>query len=95
MSIVTLCPQCKTAFAIQAEHYSAADAWVRCGRCAHVFEVDQHLFEIDPPELEAPASPDEVAAFPAPVEVITMLIAAERPLLGFLCMLSNKFWSLV
>jgi len=71
MSIVTLCPQCKTAFAIQAEHYSAADAWVRCGRCAHVFEVDQHLshvfevdqhlFEIDPPELEAPASTDEVA----------------------------------
>jgi len=68
MSIVTLCPQCKTAFAIQAEHYSAADAWVRCGRCAHVFEVDQHLFEIDPPELEAPASTDEVAAFPASVD---------------------------
>jgi len=53
MSIVTLCPQCKTAFAIQAEHYSAADAWVRCGRCAHVFEVDQHLFEIDPLQNES------------------------------------------
>lgn len=49
MAIVTLCPQCQTAFAIQAEHYSAADAWVRCGRCAHVFEVDQHLFELDEP----------------------------------------------
>ena len=36
-----------------------------------------------------------VTAFPAPVEVITILIAAERPLLGFLCILSNKFWSLV
>jgi len=47
MAMVTLCPQCQTAFAIQAEHYSAADAWVRCGRCAHVFEVDQHLFELD------------------------------------------------
>ena len=47
MAIVTLCPQCQTAFAIHAEHYSAADAWVRCGRCAHVFEVDQHLFELD------------------------------------------------
>ena len=47
MAIVTLCPQCQTAFAIQAEHYSAADAWVRCGRCAHVFEVDQHLYELD------------------------------------------------
>lgn len=62
MAIVTLCPQCQTAFAIQAEHYSAADAWVRCGRCAHVFEVDQHLFELDeppppppPPQIVKPA----------------------------------------
>ncbi len=55
MAIVTLCPQCQTAFAIHAEHYSAADAWVRCGRCAHVFEVDQHLFELDDPP-PAPAS---------------------------------------
>ncbi len=47
MAIVTLCPQCQTAFAIKAEHYSAADSWVRCGRCAHVFEMDQHLFELD------------------------------------------------
>ena len=71
MSIVTLCPQCKTAFAIQAEHYSAADAWVRCGRCAHVFEVDQHLFEIDPTqgETESPAkeTPTEVMPVDEPV----------------------------
>ncbi len=65
MSIVTLCPQCKTAFAIQAEHYSAADAWVHCGRCAHVFEVDQHLFEIDPPQQEVQAPADDVSVFPA------------------------------
>jgi len=66
MSIVTLCPQCKTAFAIQAEHYSAADAWVRCGRCAHVFEVDQHLFEIDPTqgETETPAKDSPVVDVP-------------------------------
>ena len=65
MSIVTLCPQCKTAFAIQAEHYSAADAWVRCGRCAHVFEVDQHLFEIDPVATEqAPHNEEPPAALP-------------------------------
>jgi predicted Zn finger-like uncharacterized protein len=55
MAIVTLCPQCQTAFAIQAEHYSAADAWVRCGRCAHVFEVDQHLYELDDSKSQSPA----------------------------------------
>lgn len=64
MSIVTLCPQCKTAFAIQAEHYSAADAWVRCGRCAHVFEVDQHLFEIDPPVDEVQPPIDNLSVLP-------------------------------
>jgi len=67
MSIVTLCPQCKTAFAIQAEHYSAADAWVRCGRCAHVFEVDQHLFEIDPPTDEVQPPSDDLSVLNASV----------------------------
>ena len=68
MSIVTLCPQCKTAFAIQAEHYSAADAWVRCGRCAHVFEVDQHLFEIDTPQSETePAAKESLVVSPADI----------------------------
>ena len=69
MSIVTLCPQCKTAFAIQAEHYSAADAWVRCGRCAHVFEVDQHLFEIDPTQGETQSSVKDSPVVDAPVAV--------------------------
>ena len=32
-----------------------------------------------------------VTAFPAPVEVMTIFTAAERPRRGFLCMLSNKF----
>lgn len=66
MAIVTLCPQCQTAFAIQAEHYSAADAWVRCGRCAHVFEVDQHLFELDEPPPTPVAKPAVVRPRPKP-----------------------------
>ena len=32
-----------------------------------------------------------VTAFPAPVVVITIFIAADLPLLGFLCMLSKRF----
>jgi len=76
MSIVTLCPQCKTAFAIQAEHYSAADAWVRCGRCAHVFEVDQHLFEIDTPQEEGQIQTDDLTALPASLP----LASATHPL---------------
>ncbi|MSQ66492.1 MAG: DUF3426 domain-containing protein [Limnohabitans sp.] len=49
MAIVTLCPQCHTGFTVLPEHLSRADGWVRCGRCAHVFAVDQHLYEMDDP----------------------------------------------
>jgi predicted Zn finger-like uncharacterized protein len=75
MAIVTLCPQCQTAFAVQAEHYSAADAWVRCGRCAHVFEVDQHLYELDdnkpqPAPLEVPLALRVVPGLPPPQALV-------------------------
>jgi predicted Zn finger-like uncharacterized protein len=49
MAIVTLCPQCQAGFNVQPEHLSLADGWVRCGLCAHVFAVDQHLYEMDEP----------------------------------------------
>jgi predicted Zn finger-like uncharacterized protein len=49
MAIVTLCPQCQTGFIVQPEHLSAADGWVRCGRCSHLFAVDRHLYEMDDP----------------------------------------------
>ncbi len=50
MAIVTLCPQCQTAFSVQPVHLSAADGWVKCGKCEHLFQVDQHLFEMDDPQ---------------------------------------------
>ena len=50
MAIVTLCPQCQTGFSVQPEHLSAADGWVKCGKCEHLFQVDQHLFEMDDPQ---------------------------------------------
>jgi predicted Zn finger-like uncharacterized protein len=49
MAFVTLCPQCQAGFSVQPEHFSTADGWVRCGQCAHVFQLDQHLFEMDDP----------------------------------------------
>ena len=49
MAIVTLCPQCQTGFTVLPEHLSVADGWVRCGRCSHMFAVDQHLYEMDDP----------------------------------------------
>jgi predicted Zn finger-like uncharacterized protein len=39
---ITHCPQCETAFKVSPQQLELAKGWVRCGRCAHVFEA--HLY---------------------------------------------------
>ena len=46
MNFITRCPECKTAFHLQAEQLSAANGWVRCGACDHSFEADKNLYEL-------------------------------------------------
>lgn len=65
MAFVTLCPQCQTGFSVLPEHFSTADGWVRCGQCAHVFQIDQHLFEMDDPR----PAPELVQPLSRPVAV--------------------------
>ncbi len=52
---ITHCPQCETAFKVSPQQLEAAKGWVRCGRCAHVFEAALH-FEM-PPEIPTPPVP--------------------------------------
>jgi len=58
---ITHCPQCETAFKVSPQQLELAKGWVRCGRCAHVFEAALH-FETPPdipvaplPSAEAPS----------------------------------------
>ena len=58
---ITHCPQCETAFKVSPQQLEAAKGWVRCGRCAHVFEAALH-FELAPaiptpplPNTDAPS----------------------------------------
>lgn len=72
MSLATRCSACGTIFRVVEDQLRVSDGWVRCGRCAEVFDARAQLFDID---LEAPPPwPAEVAATspppaPAPVEV--------------------------
>jgi predicted Zn finger-like uncharacterized protein len=50
---ITHCPQCETAFKVSPQQLDLAKGWVRCGRCAHVFEAALH-FEMS---LDIPAPP--------------------------------------
>jgi predicted Zn finger-like uncharacterized protein len=52
---ITHCPQCETAFKVSPQQLELANGWVRCGRCAHVFEAAQH-FET-PPDIPTPPLP--------------------------------------
>ncbi len=52
---ITNCPQCETAFKVSPQQLELAKGWVRCGRCAHVFEAALH-FET-PPDIPAPPLP--------------------------------------
>jgi predicted Zn finger-like uncharacterized protein len=52
---ITHCPQCDTAFKVSPQQLELAKGWVRCGRCAHVFEAALH-FET-PPDIPAPPLP--------------------------------------
>jgi predicted Zn finger-like uncharacterized protein len=56
---ITHCPQCETAFKVSPQQLELAKGWVRCGRCAHVFEAALH-FEI-PPDVPAPPPPSTQA----------------------------------
>jgi predicted Zn finger-like uncharacterized protein len=52
---ITHCPQCETAFKVSPQQLELAKGWVRCGRCAHVFEAALH-FET-PPDIPVPPLP--------------------------------------
>ena len=68
---ITHCPQCETAFKVSPQQLELAKGWVRCGRCAHVFEA--HLyFEVS---AEHPAEPESVRV-PSPSEEAPALFRA-------------------
>lgn len=79
MSLATRCTACGTIFRIVEDQLRVSDGWVRCGRCAEVFDARELLFDIDrdaPPSWgsnfgarvteEAPPSPPPPAPIPAP-----------------------------
>jgi predicted Zn finger-like uncharacterized protein len=61
--LFTQCPQCQTVFRVTVAMLRAAQAQVRCGRCAHVFNAVTFL--IDQPDGDAPPGA-EVGEAPPP-----------------------------
>ncbi|MDI4632620.1 zinc-ribbon and DUF3426 domain-containing protein [Pelomonas sp. V22] len=87
MSLATRCTACGTIFRVVQDQLRVSDGWVRCGRCAEVFDAREQLFDMDrepPPVWPAPGLPSasslaepqamasEAAAIEAEPEVIVV-----------------------
>ncbi|RZJ83506.1 MAG: hypothetical protein EOO64_05985, partial [Massilia sp.] len=47
MSLATRCTACGTVFRIVEDQLRVSDGWVRCGRCAEIFDARELLFDIE------------------------------------------------
>ena len=79
---ITHCPQCETAFKVSPQQLEAAKGWVRCGRCAHVFEAHLHFEEqapvITPPPVDE-AAPELFRAAVNPSPVVASSVSSPIP----------------
>jgi len=72
MNLATRCTTCGTIFRVVQDQLRVSEGWVRCGRCAEVFDAREQLFDLERdspppwPPLGAPAEPAPVARQPAP-----------------------------
>lgn len=64
-SFITQCPRCATKFKVTQEQLSVSEGWVRCGRCQHIFDANNHLSEGPGSPAQTGAQP-ESAALPEP-----------------------------
>jgi len=63
MSLATRCTACGTVFRVVQDQLKVSEGWVRCGRCAEVFDAREQLFDLEreapppwPSQPEAPVS---------------------------------------
>ena len=84
MRLITRCPQCETAFSLDAERLRQAQGWARCGNCFLAFEAQQHLYEqasVNAPGASSVAAtvPMDDAATEPPQILLTPASEPRRP----------------
>lgn len=65
MSLKTRCPACDTVFKIVPDQLKVSKGWVRCGRCAEVFDAAAHA-----------AAPDEANPWPQTNPLVASISSA-------------------
>jgi predicted Zn finger-like uncharacterized protein len=59
MSLITRCPACGTMFKVVPDQLRISEGWVRCGKCAEIFDASQRLEsgEVGMAVAQEPAAP--------------------------------------
>jgi predicted Zn finger-like uncharacterized protein len=78
--LATRCPSCGTVFRVVPDQLRVSEGWVRCGRCAEVFNASESLLDLDSGEPRRMPERTAPAAVPAlPPEDEFEIEAALRP----------------
>ena len=64
MSLKTRCPACDTVFKLVPDQLKVSSGWVRCGRCAEVFDAAAHAATSVPGEAADKADPWQQVSVP-------------------------------
>lgn len=78
MNLATRCTTCGTIFRVVQDQLRVSEGWVRCGRCAEVFDAREQLFDLErdspppwPPVAGAAAPAVRQPALQAPAPAVT------------------------
>jgi predicted Zn finger-like uncharacterized protein len=76
MSLATRCPVCQTVFRVVQDQLKVSEGWVRCGRCAKVFNAFEGLFDL---EREFPALRSAAGGSATPSQRVLEDLARRNP----------------
>src|SRR5512134_1586446 len=76
MSLATRCPVCQTVFRVVQDQLKVSEGWVRCGRCAKVFNAFEGLFDL---EREFPALRSAAGGTGTPSQRVLEDLARRNP----------------
>src|SRR5688572_24142548 len=76
MSLATRCSVCQTVFRVVQDQLKVSEGWVRCGRCAKVFNAFEGLFDL---EREFPALRSAAGGSSSPSQRVLEDLARRNP----------------
>ena len=79
MNLATRCPSCGTVFRVVRDQLKVSEGWVRCGRCAEVFNAAERLFELESGDIGTMPAASETRAASADPAVNESVAPSTQP----------------